>query len=158
MVLVFDVKRDCYYGDSARGPVYQVAPLSEREWQSYLRGEAHPQIINGTITKLYKETFVETNYQNAPNVFPKIGPPPWNRPGEITFDMFQVRSSVGSLTIEAPQRGEKSYYVIGRHAKVESMRFYTPYWFPMTFQACAGYPTKRVHLLPTRIWIEADSA
>jgi hypothetical protein len=152
------------------------------EWESYLRGEFRPPIIQGRIAATYPRTFVWII--NRISIFPNrfrdegtrrefVFPADPNQPlgprkCELTKNMFRIRTPGGMLMSEHERLGDDSFYALGRSARIEIMRFYTLPWHPTTFQACAMYARQsqaypmyvkvKVRHLPTRIWIEKETA
>ncbi len=110
MVLTFDVKRDKLRGYTALGPVYNVAPVDDNEWQRYLSGELQPRIIEGRITGVFTRRFIWTEQRTVAHVFwEACSPWHYNPSGVIapigpykkSFDlkMFQVQSSERSFRV-----------------------------------------------------------
>jgi hypothetical protein len=180
MALVYDVRRDRVRGYTMLGPVYEMAPYDEAEWESYLRGELQPPIIDGHIAKMYPQIFVwiinrisicrfRDEFTRREFAFPAdYRQPLGRRRCELTKNMFRVRTPNGMLMCEHERLGDDSFYAVGRRTKIEIMQFYTLPWHPTTFQACAlyarssqpnsAYVKVKVRYLPTRIWIEKGTA
>jgi hypothetical protein len=180
MALVYDVRRDRVYGHTMLGPVYEVAPYDQAEWESYLRGELQPPIIDGNIAEMYPRTFswvltLTSTYRSHSYRdevtrrefnFPAFQQPPGPHRHEVTKNMFQVRIPNGMLMAEYERLGDASFYALGRRARIEVMRFHTLPWHPTTFQACGMYARAaqpnswyvkvKSPYLPTRIWIEKE--
>ena len=168
VTLVYDVQRDGIECRSQIQTFYVVSPVNVNEWQSYLRGEIRPPVIEGRITRVFKKKFVFTGFRRWPMICDVhtiqastrrtyvIPAGPWKT--ETILNMFQVQTSDGKLKVEYERMGDDSCYVMGERAKLEVMRFFTSPGFPRTHRLVQFLPAKEARYLPTRIWIGDEAA